>query len=178
LGPEEILFQILQLIVGASDTTRVSSVIQTALLLQHRSQWQAVCRDPALVPAAVAESLRYEPSAANTARIAAEDIELQGVHIPAGSLVTLSTMSSMRDERAFIQPDTFDISRSDQMRVHPVFGFGAHRCIGEALARAELEEALAGLAARIPQLQLDVPPTVSGHVGVRRIDQMRVSWKP
>jgi cytochrome P450 family 103 len=63
------------------------------LLLQHRNQWEAVCRDPALVPAAVAESLRYEPSAASTARMAAEDLELQGVNIPAGSLVTLSTRS-------------------------------------------------------------------------------------
>jgi len=178
MSPEEILFQILQLIVAAADTTRVGSVMQTALLLQHRSQWEAVCRDPALIPAAVSEALRFEPSGANTARVAVEDVELQGTIIPAGSLVILSTMSSMRDERAFNQPDAFDISRSDQMRVHPVFGFGAHRCIGEALARAELEEALAALAARIPQLQLDVSPTISGHVGVRRIDQMRVSWKP
>lgn len=178
MSPEEILFQLFQLIVGATDTTRVATVMQVALLLQHRDQWEAICRDPALIPGAVAESLRLEPSGAATARIASEDIELHGVNIPAGSLVTLSTMSAMRDERAFDRPDTFDIRRSDQLRVHPVFGFGAHRCIGEALARAELEESLAALAARIPQMQLDVAPTVAGHIGARRVDAMRVSWKP
>jgi cytochrome P450 len=87
-------------------------------------------------------------------------------------------MSAMRDERAFDRPDTFDIGRSDQMRMHAVFGYGVHRCIGEALARTELEEGLAALAARIPHMQLDAAPSLAGHFGIRRIDQMRVSWKP
>jgi cytochrome P450 family 103 len=178
MSPDEILFQVLQLIVGATDTTRVSTVMQVALLLQHRAQWEAVCRDPALIPKAVAEAMRVEPSVAATARVATEDIELHGAIIPTGTFVTLSSMSAMRDERVFDRPDSFDITRSDQMRIHPVFGHGAHRCIGEALARAELEESLAVLTARIPQLQLDVAPTISGHTGVRRIDTMRVSWKP
>jgi hypothetical protein len=63
-----------------------------------------------------------------------------------------STMSSTRDESAYVHPDSFDIRRTDQPRLHPIFGSGAHRCIGEALARAELEEAL---AARIPHIRLD-----------------------
>jgi cytochrome P450 len=137
-----------------------------------------VCRDPALIPAAVAEALRFEPSAASVSRVATADIEIDGTVVPADSLVALSRMSAMRDERAFDRPDTFDISRSDPMRLHAVFGYGAHRCIGEALARAELEEGLAALTARIPQLQLDVTPTIAGHYGIRRIDTMRVSWKP
>jgi cytochrome P450 len=177
MSPEEVLFQVLQLILGATDTTRVSTVMQVALLLQHRNQWEAVCRDQALVPKAVAESLRFEPSTSGTVRIATEEVEVHGTKIPAGALITLSAMSAMRDERAFDRPDTFDISRSDQLRLHPVFGHGAHRCIGEALARAELEESLAALTTRIPDLQLDVAPTIHGHTGVRRIDQMRVSWK-
>ena len=177
MNPEEILFQIFLLIAAATDTTRISTVMQVALLLQHRAQWEAVCRDPALIPAAVAESLRLEPSAAAVARIAAEPIDIDGTLIPAGSLITLSTMSAMRDELAFNNPDAFDIGRTDQMRMHAVFGYGVHRCIGEALARAELEEALAALAARIPHLQLDVPPTISGHYGVRRVSAMRVSWE-
>jgi cytochrome P450 family 103 len=178
MSPEEVLFQVLQLILGATDTTRVSTVMQVALLLQHRNQWEAVCRDQALVPKAVAESLRFEPSTSGTVRIATEEVEVHGTKIPAGGLIALSAMSAMRDERAFDRPDAFDISRSNQARLHPVFGHGAHRCIGEALARAELEESLAALTARIPELQLDVAPTIHGHTGVRRIDQMRVSWKP
>jgi cytochrome P450 len=59
--------------------------------------------------------------------------------------MTLSTMSAMRDEKVFEAPDTFDIFRTDRQRWHLVFGGGAHRCLGEALARTELEEGLAAL---------------------------------
>jgi cytochrome P450 len=72
----------------------------------------------------------------------------------------------------------FDIRRTDQRRLSPAFGAGAHRCIGEALARVELEESLAALAARIPQLQLDEAPAIKGHGGIRRVDTMRISWQP
>ncbi len=87
-------------------------------------------------------------------------------------------MSGTRDERVYKHPDVFDIRRTDQSRLHPAFGAGAHRCIGEALARAELEESLAALTARIPQLRLDQAPTIEGHTGVRRVDTMRISWQP
>jgi hypothetical protein len=86
-------------------------------------------------------------------------------------------MSAMRDESVYDRPNVFDIRRSDQPRLHPIFGAGPHRCIGEALARAELEESLAVLSARIPQLQLDEAPIIKGHTGIRRTDTMCVSWK-
>ncbi len=72
--------------------------------------------------------------------------------------------------------DLFDIRRTQRPRLHPIFGAGAHRCIGEALARAELEESLAVLTSRIPQLRLDKAPALTGHAGIRRVDGMRVSW--
>jgi cytochrome P450 len=177
MSPMEMIFQITQLIVAGTDTTRVAIAIQVALLLQHREQWMAVCRDPALIPAAVEESLRFEPSVASISRVAVEDIEVDGTVIPAGKFVTLSTLSGMRDESAYDNPDVFDIHRVSQPRLHPVFGGGPHRCIGEALARAELEESLAVLTARIPQLRLDRVPAIRGHFGIRRVDAMRVSWR-
>jgi cytochrome P450 len=178
LSPEEMLYQILPLIIGSADTTRVALAMQLALLLQHREQWAAVCHDPSLVPAAVTEAMRFEPSAAGTVRVARENIDVGGSVIPAGHLVVLSIMSAMRDETAYRRPDMFDIHRADQPRLHPIFGFGAHRCIGEALARAELEESLRAITARIPQLHLDAAPKIKGHYGVRRIDAaMRVFWK-
>ena len=176
MSPIEIIFQIVQLIIGGTDTTRVAIVMQVALLLQHHEQWMAVCRDPGLIPAAVDESMRFEPSVASISRTAAEDIEVGGAIIPAGKFVTLSSMSGMRDERAYDDPDVFNIRRVHQPRLHPVFGGGPHRCIGEALARAELEESLAVLTARIPQLRLDRAPAINGHSGIRRVDTMRVSW--
>ena len=177
MSPIEIIFQIVQLIIGGTDTTRVALVMQVALLLQHAEQWMAVCRDPGLIPAAVEESMRFEPSVASVSRVAAEDIEVDSAIIPAGKFVTLSTMSGMRDERAYDDPDVFNIRRVHQPRLHPVFGGGPHRCIGEALARAELEESLAVLTARIPQLRLDQAPAIKGHSGIRRVDAMRVSWR-
>ncbi|RZN20764.1 cytochrome P450 [Bradyrhizobium sp. Leo121] len=178
MSPEEMLYQIFQLIVGGTDTTRVAIAVQVALLLQHREQWAEVCRDPALVSGAVTEAMRFEPSVGAVARVTSEDVDVGGTVIPAGQLVTLSTMSAMRDEMAYDRPDTFDIHRTDQPRLHPIFGYGAHRCIGEAIARAELEESLSAIAGRIPQLNLDVPPKISGHFGIRRADTMRLSWKP
>ncbi|MDI4236217.1 cytochrome P450 [Bradyrhizobium sp. Arg237L] len=178
MSPEEMLYQIFQLIVGGTDTTRVAIAVQVALLLQHREQWEQVCRDPDLVSGAVAEAMRFEPSVGGTARVTSEDVDVGGTVIPAGQLVTLSTMSAMRDEMTYDRPDIFDIHRTNQPRLHPIFGYGAHRCIGEAIARAELEESLSAIAARIPQLNLDVAPKISGHFGIRRADTMRLSWKP
>ena len=178
MSPEEMLYQIFQLVVGGTDTTRVAIVMQVALLLQHRDQWDEVCRDPDRVSGAVAEAMRFEPSVGAVARVTSEDVDVGGTVIPAGQLVTLSTMSAMRDEMTYDRPDTFDIHRTNQPRLHPIFGYGAHRCIGEAIARAELEESLSAITARIPQLKLDVPPKIDGHFGIRRVDAMRVSWKP
>lgn len=178
LSPLEIIFQIVQLIIGGTDTTRVAIVMQLALLLQHSEQWDAVCRDPSLIPGAVAEAMRFEPSVASFIRVTTEDIEVGGAVLPARQYIILSTMSAARDEAVYESPDVFDIRRTDQPRLMPAFGAGAHRCIGEALARVELEESLAALAARIPQLHLDAAPAIKGHSGIRRVDTMRISWQP
>jgi cytochrome P450 len=86
-------------------------------------------------------------------------------------------MSAMRDDAVYRNPDRFDIHRTDNPRLHLVFGGGAHRCIGEALAKAELEEGLSVLAARLPQLRLAAGmPKLQGHAGIRRIGAMRVRW--
>lgn len=177
LSPAEIVVQIVILIVGGTDTTGVAMAIQVALLLQHREQWDAVCRDPALIPAAVTEGLRYEPSVASVGRVTREDIEIDGQILPTGRFVALSTMSAMRDEAVYAESDKFDIRRTDHPRWHPVFGNGPHRCLGEALARVELEEGLAVLTSRIPRLQLaGALPRLQGHVSIRRIGGMRVKW--
>jgi cytochrome P450 family 103 len=177
LSPTEVIFQIVQLIIAATDTTRVAIAAQVALLLGHPPQWQEMLREPALIPGAVAEAMRFEPSVASISRTVAEDIDVSGVVVPAGSLMTLSTMSAMRDEDAYERPDVFDIHRSSHVKLHPIFGAGAHRCLGEALARAELEESLVALAARIPQAELEASPVLRGYTGIRRIDSMFLTWR-
>jgi cytochrome P450 len=178
MSPEEILYQIFTMIIGGTDTTRGAIAIQVALLLQHPEQWAEVCRDPALIPGAVAEAMRFEPVGGGTVKVTGEDVDVEGTIIPAGQLVSLSTMSAMRDENVYQRPDTFDIHRTNLPRLHLIFGAGAHRCIGEALAWAELEESLSAITARIPGLNMDAPPQIKGHFGARRIDTaMRVFWK-
>jgi len=176
LTSEELVVQLVQMIIGGTDTTRVAGAMQAALLLQHPEQWAAVSRDPGLIPAAVAESLRYEPSVGSAGRVAREAIDLDGIVVPAGSMIMLSTLSALRDEAAFQNPDTFDIRRADLPRLHPIFGGGAHRCIGEALARVELEEGLGALMRLAPGLRLTgAMPVLHGHSGIRRIGPMQVA---
>jgi cytochrome P450 family 103 len=176
LSPVEMVYQIVQLIIAGTDTTRVAMTMLTALLLEHPEQWAAICSGPDLIPAAVVEALRFEPSVASFSRVSSEAIEIADTVVPAGAFVTLSTMSAMRDERAYARPDAFDIHRTDQPRLHPIFGAGQHRCIGEALARVELEESLAVLTRRLPKLRLERAPKITGASSVRRVDAMVVSW--
>jgi cytochrome P450 len=177
LSPLETLSQIVTVIIAGSDTMRAAMALQVALLLQHTEQWEAALHDAALVPGAVMEALRYEPCVGCTPRITVDDIKVGGYVVPAGRVLSLSTLSAMRDPALYSDPDSFNIRRNDHPRRHLVFGGGPHRCLGEMLARAELEEGLAALLERFPKLTLvGDPPRVFGHAGVRRVSAMRVGW--
>ncbi len=177
LSVAEIISQVVTLIIAGSDTTRGAIAVQLALLLQHRDQWEAVCEDPELIPGAVSEALRYEPVVGSIPRFTVEEIDIDGYVVPRNSVLSLSTLSAMRDTSLYTDPDRFNIRRSDHPRRHLIFGLGVHRCLGEMLARAELEESLAALVNRVPQLHLSgKPPALHGHGGIRRIDAMRVQW--
>jgi cytochrome P450 len=144
----EAVMQILSVVLGGTDTTRAAIVIMVGLLLRQRDgAWQTLRHYPDMVPAAVSESLRYEPSAA-----------------------------SMRDPDVFADPDSFDLARP-MSKWHPVFGGGEHRCLGEALARIEMEEALSALINSRLDLELgDQQLTVHGHAGIRQVDELVVRW--
>lgn len=176
LSPLEAVIQIITVVLGGSDTTRGAMAIQMALLLQHPQQWEALCRDPTLVSNAASEALRYEPSVASYPRFTLEAIDIDGRQLPAHRPIVLSTMSAMRDDELYSDPDKFDILRSHP-RWHPVFGGGPHRCLGEQLARAELEEGLSAIVAQIPQLRLvSDPPKITGHAGIRQVSEFHVGW--
>ncbi|MBM0108559.1 cytochrome P450 [Steroidobacter sp. S1-65] len=177
LSNVEALVQIVTLLLAGSDTTRGALAIQTSLLLEHREQWNAVCKDSTLIPGAVLECLRYEPSVASFARVTVDDIALDGVMLPRGHIVSLSTLSALRDPSVYADPDKFDIRRTDHPRRHLVFGGGVHRCLGETLAKIELQEALAALSERLPNLELDGGPAiVHGSGGIRSVRDLRVRW--
>ena len=172
----EALTQIVTMILGGSDTTRTALAIQVALLLQHREQWQAVCANQALIPGAVLESLRYEPPIGSYARVTLEDLDIDGWVVPRNRILWLSTLAALRDPAIYADPDRFDINRADHPRRHPVFGAGAHHCLGEALAKVQLEEGLAAVATRIPSLRLvGERPPIHGSGGIRTIPELRLS---
>ncbi|WP_377299144.1 cytochrome P450 [Rhizobium sp. SGZ-381] len=174
----ELLVQIVQLIIGGTESVRTGLVAQAVHLLSEPEQWQAVCEDLTLVPNAVAEGLRFEPGIAGVVRVSVEDIEIDGWVLPAGQLVLLSFMSALRDERVFERPHAFDISRSNLKLARLAFGGGAHRCVADALGRAELEEGPSALVERLPNLRLEGRPDFQGHMFVRKTTECRVSWQP
>jgi hypothetical protein len=175
-SPSEALIQVVTIVLAGSDTTRGALAIQVALLLAHREQWEAVCRDESLIPGAVAEALRYEPSVGSFPRFTLAEIDLGAHVLPAQALVSFSTMSAMRDPALYEDADQFNIRRTDHPRWHLVFGGGVHRFLGEALARMELEEGLRALTRRLPHLRTEGWQQIEASGGIRRIAEMPVYW--
>jgi cytochrome P450 len=153
LSDEEI-FSFLRLLLpaGVETTYRGSGTCLYALL--HRpEQLAAVVAEPALVPAAFEEAIRWEPPVTVVLRRARRDTRIGGVAVASGADVALMIGAANRDERRFERPDEFDVFR--QGPSHVGFGFGVHVCLGMHLARMEARVALETLVARLPDLRLD-----------------------
>lgn len=150
---DEIASVLFAFLTAGHETT--SSLLGNALrqLLEQRSAWEELRADPALISNAVEEVLRYDSSVVAWRRRARRPAELSGVAIPDGAQLLLLLGSANRDERAFEDPDAFDIHRRNAGD-HLSFGLGIHFCIGAALARLEVRTALEVLLARLPGLRL------------------------
>ncbi|WP_172294453.1 cytochrome P450 [Pseudoruegeria sp. HB172150] len=166
--------QVLAFVLGGSDTTRAAFANAVALLRQRPDDWAALQADPSLVPGAISESMRFDPSVSNVPRFTLEPIRIGGTTVPAGVLLQLSTMSAMRDPEMYSRPDEFLMRRTDHPRLHLVFGHGPHRCIGEMLARLEMEESLKALLEDAPGIEIQTPPRMIGFGGIRQITPMMV----
>ncbi|MGW5423613.1 cytochrome P450 [Streptomyces sp. NPDC003943] len=143
------------LLVAGHETTANMISLGTYTLLRHPSRLAELRADPGLVPAAVEELLRFLSIADGLLRVAREDVEVAGVVIRAGEGVVFSTSVINRDGSVYADPDTLDWSRP--ARHHVAFGFGIHQCLGQNLARMELEIALGTLLRRLPGLRLAAP---------------------
>jgi len=142
------------LLIGGHETTINAIALGTIGLLQRPEVIAALQADPGLIVSTVEEILRYYPIFDVMVRVAKEDIEIGGVTIKAGDGVVLALGSSNRDEERFADADTFDAHRGD--RHHITFGHGIHQCLGQNLARVELEIVFSTLFRRMPTLQLAV----------------------
>jgi len=126
-------------------------------LLRHPDQLQLLVERPWLLPSAIEELLRYDgPAQQATLRVPTEDVEIGGVPIPAGSLLSVVIASANRDPGHFVDPDRLDITRADNR--HIAFGHGIHFCLGARLARLEGQVAIGMLLERFPRIALAVDP--------------------
>ena len=149
LTPDECTSFTLLLYTAGTETVAKLLGNAAVVLAGHPDQRAVLAREAEAIPNAVEELLRFEPPSPVNGRWTARDVELHGVVIPKGSKVLLLTGSAGRDERAFADPDRFDIRRS--MRHHLTFGYGIHFCIGAALARLEGRIALEETLRRFPE---------------------------
>lgn len=153
LGKDELLHILQLLLVGGFDTTANMIALGTLTLLNHPDQLALLRDDPSLVNSTVEELLRYLSVAHQVAfRFAIDDIELGAQCIHAGEGVIAPIAAANRDPEVFADPDKFDITRD--ARRHVAFGFGLHQCLGQPLARIELQVVFSKLFVRFPHLRL------------------------
>ena len=145
------------LVDAGGDTTRNLLSGGILALLDHPEQLAALKADPALIPAARDELLRWVSPVIYMRRTATEDVELAGEKISAGDKVVLYYGSANRDAEAFDNPDRFDIYRKPTK--HLAFGHGTHVCLGQHIARAEIDAMLCEVITRLDQLKTSQPPT-------------------
>ncbi|MDT7545143.1 MAG: hypothetical protein QOE99_1253 [Actinomycetota bacterium] len=155
-------------LLGGAGAETVTKLIGHAAVLfaDNPEQWQKVLDDPAQIPAAVEEILRYHPPAQYVGRWTLKDVTLHGVTIPKDSPVLLINGSASRDERAYDEPDRFDITRDQGQNIG--FGYGIHSCLGAALARMESRIALELMRERMPRFEVD-------RDGLRRVNMTNVA---
>jgi pentalenic acid synthase len=177
LSESDLVQYALLLLIAGHDTTANVIALGTLALLEHPDQFAALRSDPNLVAGAIEEIMRYVSLVEAISRVALDDIEISGYQIKAGDGILVGAGAANFSTALVATPEDFDVSRAP--RHHIGFGYGIHQCIGQNLARIELEVAFRGLAQRIPALRLAVPveavPTsVTGPV--QRITCLPVTW--
>ncbi len=152
LSETKLLNTCITLLVAGHETT--TSLIGNGIwaLLQHPEQWQLLKDDPALLPSAIEEMLRFESPVARQPRLMKREAEMGGKQLRPGEMVFQMLNAANRDPEYFTEPDRFDIRR--QKNKHIAFGFGPHFCVGALLARTEGQVVFSTLLARLPHARL------------------------
>jgi cytochrome P450 len=153
LARDELLPMVRFILVSGYETT-TSQIALSALTLMTNPEVRAkLIEDPQRITAFVEESLRFwSVSQDNVLRVVDQDMEFSGARMSVGELVILAVPAANHDERAFPDPERFDLDRGDNR--HVAFGFGTHLCAGASLARREVEIAITSLLARYPGIRL------------------------
>jgi cytochrome P450 len=174
LSREEILDICFLFLIAGLDTVTDSLTCFFAFLSQHPEHRQQIVGDPAIIPKAVEEMLRWETPVAGTARLATADSEVSGCPVAAGNLVFVSIGAANVDPAEF--DDSMDVRFDREVNRHLAFGGGVHRCLGSHLARRELRVVLREWHRRIPDyglkpgIELEYPP------GLRMVQNLELVW--
>ena len=178
LDESSLIYESLLILIGGDETTR--HVISGGMyeLLRHPDQYEMLSGDRSLLSSAVEEMLRWVSPIKNMARQMTRDVEFQGETLHKGQKLLLLYPSANRDERIFEDPDRFDISRTPND--HMAFGFGSHFCLGNRLARMELNVMFDRLLDRLPDLALadDAEPPKRAANFVSGYETMPVVFSP
>jgi cytochrome P450 len=161
------------LIIGGNDTTRNTISGSVYALNKHPDQYRRLREDPALIPAMVSETIRWQTPLAHMARTATADIELGGKTIHAGDRVVMWYVSGNRDAEAVHAPDAYLIDR-ERPRHHMSFGFGIHRCVGNRLAELQLKIIWEEILKRFPKIEVVGTPTLVNSSFVKGYEKLPV----
>lgn len=168
LSRRELSVALVFLAFAGMETTRNQLGLALQTFLRHRDQWRLLAQRPELGPQAVEEVMRVNPTVTWVTREAIEDVDLFGVHVPAGAVVQVLSHSAGTDPLAMEVTD-FDITA--ERPPHLGFGGGVHHCLGHLVARIDMAVALPLLAQRMPDAEPDGPGEwlpVSGNTGAVR----------
>jgi cytochrome P450 family 142 subfamily A polypeptide 1 len=152
LDHDSLIHESLLILIGGDETTRHTLSGGTEQLVRHRDQWDALVADPSLLPGAIEEMLRWTSPIKNMCRTLTADTEFHGTQLRAGEKMLLLFESANFDESVFDNPDHFDIRRDPNNQL--AFGFGTHFCLGNQLARLELNMMTSRVLQRLPDLRL------------------------
>jgi len=166
LDDEDLLNFAFLLLVAGNETTRNLIALGTLALIAHPDQCRLLVDDPALIPGAVEEMLRWNSPVVHMARTATTDVEIRGQLIRAGDVVVMLYQSANRDEEIF-GPDSEEFKVTRNPNPHIAFGCGEHSCVGAQLARLEATVLFEELLHRFPKLEL-----------VGEVDRMRATMVP
>lgn len=180
LSERELVMLCLGLLAAGHEATVTYVNLLLVTLMSHPQELPRLGADPALVPQAVEELMRFvqvNADGAGMPRFTREEVLLSGVTVPAGATVMPALAAAGRDPARFVDPDRLDLARSDNP--HLAFGAGIHHCLGAQLARIELQETLRAFGARAPGLRLAVPESelrFTPGTLIRSFESLPVTW--
>ena len=176
MSAADLLSFVTLLLIAGNETTTNLIGNGTLALGRNSEQFDALKRNPAMLPRAIEEMLRYDGPVQATVRFTNQPVHLGGTEIPAKAFALMIVAAANRDPAQFEDPEKFDITR--QPNDHVAFGEGIHFCIGAALARMEATVAFEAMIARFPRIRLKQPaikPIYKGSYFLRGLESLALA---